>query len=411
MAQAICFISCYNGLMTHPSKNLKLAERGPIISIVTYLILAASKLTAGYWLTSSSLIADGFNNLSDILGNLAILIGLKMAQKPADGDHKFGHWKIEDLASLVTSFLMFVVGFQVLIQTARDIIVDNPVTADPLGSLVGLVSAAIMFALYRYNKHLSLTLKSGSLIAAAKDNLSDAVTSLGTSLAIVASTLKFPLLDKLVALVITLFILKTAYEIFSRATFSLSDGFDDKHLAQYEAAILELPKVLAVKSQRGRTYGSNVYLDIVLEMHPDLSVYESHEVTEQVEQLLRDQFGVYDIDIHVEPSPVPEDEVYENVYRKLVKLEKTVLSKIPDYENLLASEFRYIDKTGQTISATAFDRDKPSVGNDMTAIELVSISQKTKLLTYELDGCHHSSLWRRHETWQLIFHQVTEIPR
>ena len=70
---------------------------------------------------SSSLIADGFNNLSDILGNVALLIGLHLASQPADADHRFGHWKIEDLSSLVTSFIMFVVGFQVLIQTVRKI--------------------------------------------------------------------------------------------------------------------------------------------------------------------------------------------------------------------------------------------------------------------------------------------------
>lgn len=97
------------------------------------------------------------------------------------------------------------------------------------------------------------------------------------------------------------------------SAFSLSDGFDSRHLKKYEKAILEIPKIVAVKSQRGRTYGSNVYLDIVLEMNPDLSVYESHTITEQVEQLLSDQFAIYDIDIHVEPAMIPEDEIFDNV--------------------------------------------------------------------------------------------------
>lgn len=393
--------------MTSANHSLKQAERGPVISILTYLVLSAAKLTAGYWLSSSSLIADGFNNLSDILGNLAILIGLKMAQKPADGDHKFGHWKMEDLASLITAFLMFMVGFQVLVQTVRDMVVDTPVQLDPLASIVGLISAGVMFALYRYNKHLSQSLQSGSLLAAAKDNLSDAVTSLGTSLAILGSALKFPLLDKLVGVLITLFILKTAYDIFMATAFSLSDGFDAKKLHQYEEAILKLPKITAVKSQRGRHYGSNVYLDIVLEMHPDLSVYESHEITEQVETLLRDQFGVYDIDIHVEPAAVPEDEIFDNVYHKLLKLEKIVLSKIPDYQDHLAEDFRLIDQHGHDLTAKEADLKLSSVANDFTNVRLITVSQKTKLLTYDLAGQHHTSIWRRHETWQLLFHQVT----
>lgn len=393
--------------MDQQTKNLKLAERGPLISIATYILLAAGKLTVGYLLASSSLIADGFNNLSDILGNLAILIGLKMAQKPADGDHKFGHWKIEDLASLVTAFIMFVVGLQLLFQTVQSIIDHDETAIDPLGALVGLISAGIMLVLYRYNKHLSQTLKSGALLAAAKDNLSDALTSVGTVAAILASHLKFPILDRLVALLITLFILKTAYDIFSAATFSLSDGFDAQHLHQYEEAILAIPKVSAVKSQRGRTYGSNVYLDVVVEMHPDLSVYESHEVTEQVEHLLRDKFGVYDIDVHVEPASVPEDEIFDNVYKKLIKLEKTVLSKIPDCEEFLADNFCLIDQHGKRFSASQFLLEKPSLANDFEDPELVSVSQKTKLLNYRLNGNYHTSIWRRHETWKLLYHQVT----
>ncbi|MGZ7226707.1 cation diffusion facilitator family transporter, partial [Streptococcus pyogenes] len=94
----------------------------------------------------------------------------------------------------------------------------------------------------------------------------------------------------------------TAYDIFMESFFTLSDGFDEDLLHQYEEDILKLPKIVSVKSQRGRTYGSNIYLDIVLEMNPDLSVYESHEITEHVENLLKLKYNVFDVDIHVEPS-------------------------------------------------------------------------------------------------------------
>ena len=80
-------------------------------------------------------------------------------------------------------------------------------------------------------------------------------------------------------------------------------ALDDSLLEDYEKAILKLPKI-AVKSQRGRTYGSNIYLDVVLEMNPDLSVYESHAITEEVEDLLKEEFELLDIDVHVEPSSI-----------------------------------------------------------------------------------------------------------
>lgn len=395
--------------MHHPSDQLKEAERGPILSILTYIGLASIKLLVGYSLGAASLVADGFNNFSDIISNLTLLIGLRMARKPADGDHKFGHWKMEDLASLITSCIMFVIGLQMAYQTILRLLGQDEVSLDPLGALVGVLSALVMFLVYLYNSRLAERVKSGALVAAAKDNLSDALTSLGTSVAILASWLKFPMLDLLVALMISCFILKTAYDIFHKACFALSDGFDASHLKRYEEAILAIPKVSAVKSQRGRTYGSNVYLDIVLEMHPDLSVYESHDITEKVEKLLREDFGVYDVDVHVEPAPLPEDEVFDQVYKKLLTNEKMVLSKLPDYDLLLSEQIRHITETGQLLTKADLVSEERFYPSNIKNFQLTSVSQKTKLLSYELGGRHHTSIWRRHESWQLIFHQMTSI--
>ena len=395
--------------MATPADNLKLAKRGPIVSITAYISLTLAKLVTGYILNSSSLVADGFNNLSDILGNLALLIGLHLASRPADEDHRFGHWKIEDLSSLITSFIMFIVGFQVLIQTIKKILSPHMAEIDPLGAIVGIISALVMFGVYLFNKTLSQKVKSSALVAASKDNLSDALTSLGTSVAIIAASLHLPIIDRLAAIVITYFILKTAYDIFMQSAFSLSDGFDQKQLKEYEAAILQIPKISAVKSQRGRTYGSNVYLDIVLEMNPDLSVYESHAITEEVEKLLSKKFSVFDIDIHVEPASIPEDEVLDNVSKKLYKNEKIILSKIPDYEDYISKSFLMIDKDGHFQNATEFLKEASYSPCNFKYFKIHSISQKTKLLTYELNGERHTSIWRRHEVWYLIFHQVTKI--
>ena len=112
------------------------------------------------------------------------------------------------------------------------------------------------------------------------------------TIAILASSFNYPIVDKLVAIIITFFILKTAYDIFIESSFSLSDGFDDRLFEDYQKAIMEIPKISKVKSQRGRTYGSNIYLDITLEMNPDLSVFESHEIADQVESMLEERFGV-----------------------------------------------------------------------------------------------------------------------
>ena len=390
--------------MNQSMSNLKLAERGAIISISTYLLLSAAKLATGHLLHSSSLVADGFNNVSDIIGNVALLIGIRMARQPADRDHRFGHWKIEDLASLITSIIMFYVGFDVLRDTIQKILSREQTIIDPLGAFLGIISAAVMFVVYLYNTRLSK--KSKALKAAAKDNLSDAVTSLGTSIAILASSFNYPIVDKLVAIIITFFILKTAYGIFIESSFSLSDGFDDRLLEDYQKAIMEIPKISKVKSQRGRTYGSNIYLDITLEMNPDLSVYESHEIADQVESMLEERFGVFDTDVHIEPAPIPEDEILDNVYKKLLMREQ-LIDQGNQLEELLAEDFIYIRQDGEQMDKEAYKSEK-ELSAAIKDIQITSISQKTKLICYELDGIVHTSIWRRHETWQNVFHQETK---
>ena len=394
--------------MNQTVSNLKCAERGALLSIGTYIVLSIIKLTAGQVFHSDALRADAFNNISDIIGNVAVLVGLKMAQKPADTDHKFGHWKMEDLASLMTSFIMFVVGFQVLYDTLQKIISNSPVEVDITGAIVGVFSALVMLAVYFYNNRLAKRVNSKALEAAAKDNLSDAVTSIGTSIAIFAAAFKFPIVDKIAAIIITFFILKTAYDIFMESFFTLSDGFDENLLKKYEEDILKLPKIVSVNSQRGRTYGANIYLDIVLEMNPDLSVYESHEITEQVEQLLTFKHGVFDVDIHVEPSEIPHDEMYEHVYDKLFRFETEIQAHATGYETLIDEKYLLIDAKGRYLDKTQMLESHPVQTNYLSNYQMISISQKSKLVTFEIGDFVHTSLWRRHENWTVFFHQISK---
>lgn len=394
--------------MKQQIQNLKLAERGAIVSITAYIALSGIKLAAGSMFHSDALTADAFNNISDIIGNITVLVGLRMAQKPADTDHKFGHWKMEDLASLITSFIMFVVGFQVLYSTLIKIMSNQTVEIDMTGAIVGIFSALVMVGVYLYNKSLAKKVHSKALEATAKDNLSDAVTSIGTSVAIFAAAFNFPIVDKIAAVIITFFILKTAYEIFMESFFTLSDGFDEELLHKYEEDILKLPKIVAVKSQRGRTYGANIYLDIVLEMNPDLSVYESHEITEQVEQLLTLKHGVFDVDIHVEPSEIPHDEIFEHVFDKLYRLESEIQAHEVGYEDLIDDNYLLIDAKGRYLNKSEMLQAHPVQSTYLSNFQMTSISQKSKLVTFEIGDYVHTSLWRRHENWTVVFHQISK---
>ncbi|BAV02935.1 cation diffusion facilitator family transporter [Lactococcus formosensis] len=393
------------------SHNLKLAERGVWVSIAAYIFLSLLQLGVAQITNSASLLANGFNNVTDILGNIAIVIGLRIARIPSDNDHTYGHWKVESIASLISSFIMFFIGFEVLRQTIVGFIEGSSTEINPVGAAVALFSAFVMIAVYLYSSRLAKKTQSKALEASSKDNLSDALTSLGTTVAIVAAALHWIWLDRIMALVICGFILKTAYDIFRDSVFSLSDGFDDNLLADYKEAIELVNKVKSVKMIRGRTYGSNIFLDVVVEMSRDLSVYESHAATEKIERMLMAGFDVYDVDVHVEPAALPEEEHFASRALELLPKEEALLNG-KYLDQLLAPQFKAITTKGKIIQqeeymASAVETEDLAIKN----YQAEQVSKKTFILTYHyLDNQKSytvSSIWRRNEYWRCIYRQVT----
>ncbi|MER2048974.1 MAG: cation diffusion facilitator family transporter, partial [Solibacillus sp.] len=128
--------------------NLRAGEKGAYLSIIAYIFLSALKLAAGYLGDSEALKADGLNNTTDIIASVAVLIGLRISQRPPDDDHRYGHFRAETIASLVASFIMIYVGIEVLISAGEKI--ANPIDQDPsiLTIIVAVFSAAVMFAVY-----------------------------------------------------------------------------------------------------------------------------------------------------------------------------------------------------------------------------------------------------------------------
>jgi len=282
--------------------RVRSAERGAKVSISIYIILAVVKITVGLFMRASSLTADGFNNLTDVLSSIAILIGLRTARKPADANHPYGHWKAEPIASLVTSFLMLFVGFQVFISSASRLISGEIVPPNRLSIIVGLVSAILLFGLYRYNSTLANRVHSTGLRAVSRDNLADSLTSLATAVAIIGASYGIVWLDAFMAVIVSLIICKTGIDVFKESTFSLSDGFKDKYLLEFKEDIEALPQVKEVPSIKARMYGANTYVDVTILVDADMTVQEGHDITETIEKVLYENYDVMHTDVHVEPS-------------------------------------------------------------------------------------------------------------
>ncbi|MFD2169697.1 cation diffusion facilitator family transporter [Tumebacillus lipolyticus] len=284
--------------------KMKQGERGAWISIIAYLILSILKLVVGYASDSKALFADGLNNSTDIVASVAVLIGLRIARKPADDDHKYGHYRAETVATFIAALIMAGVSINVLWDAVQSMIDRNFVVPDPISMWVALFSAGVMLIVGTYNGRLGKRINSQAVLAAAADNRSDAFVSIGAFVGILGAQFGWHWLDPIAAVLVGLIILKTAYQIFREAVHALTDGFDEAHLKVLEDMILGVPQVHSIVDIKARTYGSNVYVDAVIGVDERLTVGESHDITEQIEKLLFDKEKIEYVHIHVEPVDV-----------------------------------------------------------------------------------------------------------
>lgn len=282
--------------------NLKQGERGAWVSIIAYVCCSVLKIGVALLAGSEALMADGLNNTTDVIASVAVLIGLRISRKPPDQDHPYGHFRAETIAALVASFIMLFVGIEVISNAITSLF--NPDRSAP-GMLAGwtaLITSVLMMAVYRYNRQLAIKTNSQALMAAAADNRSDALVSIGTFVGVAGAQFQLHWLDPLAALAVGLLILKTAWGIFRETTHRLTDGFDQSKLADLRTTIADIPGVEEISDIKARYLGSSVLVDVVIHVDPDLNVVESHTISDAIEDRMKTEHKINAVHVHIEPD-------------------------------------------------------------------------------------------------------------
>lgn len=281
--------------------QLAKAQQGAKVSIIMYVLLTTLKLLFGYMNGSHALVADGLNNATDVVSSVALLIGLAISMKPADDNHNYGHYRSEYIGSLIAAFIMFAVSVQVILQGIRHYINQDFSTPSIETAVVAILSALAMLLVYFYNRNLAKKVDSSALKAAAADNLSDALVSLGTFVGIVGVFMGLPFLDTVAAIVVGLLIMKTAIEIFFETAITLTDGFDAETLDEMKKIVLSVEDVLSVVDIKGRNHGVMTFIDVTVTVDANLTVAESHDITENIEHNIKEAYGAIETIVHLEP--------------------------------------------------------------------------------------------------------------
>lgn len=284
------------------NKNIKKARLGAVLSIVTYIFLTLVKITFGFLDQSDALIADGLNNFTDVIGSTALFIGLTIALIPRDDNHTYGHYRAELIAALISSFIMFAVGIQVIIQTVIKFINNDYAEPSTTSLYISIFSMIIMLIVAFINFRLATKVNSVALKAASFDNLQDGLVSLGAAIGIIGVLIGFETLDTIASFLIGILIIYTAVIIFKETATTLTDGFNSKTLKEMEEIVQNVSGVIDVVDIKGRSHGFIYFVDVTVTVNPKLNVVEGHKITERIERAMSDAFGDTETIVHIEPA-------------------------------------------------------------------------------------------------------------
>lgn len=285
----------------------KTAVRVSMVSIIGNAILSALKLLAGIAANSGAMISDAVHSASDVLSSIIVIIGVKLSAKDSDRSHPYGHERFECVAAVVLAVILAVTGLFIGQSALAKITSRSPQSiAVPgvLAMIAAVVSIASKEAMYWYTRHYAKALDSGALMADAWHHRSDALSSVGALIGIAAARKGYPILDPIASLVICLFILKAAYDIFKDAIVKMVDHACDADVEQQlRQCAAAQPGVLGVDLIQTRIFGNKIYVDLEISADGNITLWESHAIAEAVHTAIEERFDkVKHIMVHVNPA-------------------------------------------------------------------------------------------------------------
>lgn len=277
-----------------------------VVGIISSILLAAIKAIAGILGNSYALIADAIESFSDVVTSLIVLVGLKIATKPADQDHPYGHGKAEPLAAIVVSLALMAAAIIIIVQSIYEIITPHHAPA-PFTLLVLVIVVIVKESLFRFVFKVGESIESTVIKTDAWHHRSDAITSsfafVGISVALIGGE-GYEMADDWAALCASGIIIYNAYKL---AAIGLKEVMDTapphniqesvKKLASSVEGVLSLDKCLV------RKMGLDFFVDLHVIVDGKISVYEGHEIAHKVKDKIKSEFPrITDVLVHIEPD-------------------------------------------------------------------------------------------------------------
>lgn len=297
-----------NGIVSEDEFQ-RVANKVSFVTIIGNILLSVMKLIAGFIAHSNAMISDAIHSASDVFSTFVVIIGIKLASKKADKEHPYGHERLECVAAIVLSMVLFITGFGIGAAALKNITsgdYNNIVVPGILALVAAIVSIVSKEAMYWYTRYNAKRIDSSALMADAWHHRSDAFSSIGALIGIAGARLGFPIMDSIASLIIFVFIIKAAYDIFKDAIDKMVDhACDDATVNQIRECVMKHEDVLGIDMLQTRIFGNKIYVDLEIETYGSYTLSKAHTIAETVHDDIEKSFPkVKHIMVHVNPADV-----------------------------------------------------------------------------------------------------------
>ena len=299
------------GCVFHMKKTKKTNENIAIsVSVNTIIgnaLLTVFKMFAGIYGHSSAMIADAVHSLSDVLSTVIVMVGIKFANRKPDKNHPYGHERFECVAAILLAVLLFFTGAGIGWAGIGQIMSGEYGGATIPGMIALAAAVATIIskeAMYWYTRQAAKKINSGALMADAWHHRSDALSSVGSFAGILGARLGFPLLDPIAAIVICVFIIKVAFDIFKDAIGKMTDkSCSEETEEKMRQVILSHETVLGIDLLMTRLFGDKIYVDAEIRIDDSTTLHDAHETAHNVHDAIEAEFpNVKHCSVHVNPE-------------------------------------------------------------------------------------------------------------
>ncbi len=276
------------------------------VSIGVNIILSCFKLLAGIFGKSGAMLSDAVHSLSDVFSTVIVMIGVSISKKKSDRNHQYGHERLECVAAIVLSVVLFLVGAGIGINGVEKIILGSRGAAKVPGTVAlaaAVLSILVKEWMYWYTRSAAKKINSGALMADAWHHRSDALSSIGAFIGIGGARMGFAILDPIASIVICIFIGKASYDIFKDAIDKMVDkSCDEATLDEMRNIIFRQEGVEGIDMLQTRLFGAKMYVDIEVAADGKLSLEEGHEIAQRVHDAIEKGFPlVKHCMVHINP--------------------------------------------------------------------------------------------------------------